>query len=519
MIQGDRKPVKRLPSGVVLFLFSLSVYLFTMGGRLYSPDCEIMFRTTESIVERFETSIEPLEGFATRQGVNGREYAQYGIAQSVLAVPLYLAGKALSAVVGEQFLHTLRLDTIQYYPLTLSAYTKRFGVSFYNLFVTALTVALVFALTRRIYKSEKVGIICALLYGVGTVALPQSKPFYSEGTAALFLLLCFFIQCRGNLNTWDFLFAGCGMGMAILTRVDSVVAFPALGFFSLYRAFDGVWHRRAALGKGLIRLLAFALPVILAVVFIAGYNNYRFGSVAATGYEDQDEGIQFGTPILVGLYGQLFSAGKGLFIYSPVLVLLLWAVPRFVRKFPLEGLIILGVSLAYILVMSKWLNWAGGWCWGPRHIFQVNCFLIIPLGILFHKTSTTSVSELSHDPHERLWRLLPKIGYTLLFGCALLLNGLGVSASYMDALQPMSEYQRYMTLWIPNFTLPVLYWELIDVGRTDIWWVYFLRAPLGWWRLLALIPPAGIVVFGLAVLRRLRNPEETTCNLSREEAS
>ncbi|HNT33494.1 MAG TPA: hypothetical protein PKH07_00675, partial [bacterium] len=332
--------MKRLPSGILIFLFALSLYVFTMGGRIYSPDCEIMFRTTESIVERFETSIEPLMGFATRQSADGREYAQYGIAQSVLAVPFYLAGKALSAVVDESFLQTLREDTIQYYPLSLSAYTKRFGVSFYNLFVTALTVTLVYFLTRGIYRCEKMGIFCALLYGIGTVAWPQSKPFFSEATAAFFLLLCFAVQCGDCLKGQHFLLAGFALGMALLTRVDSVVAFPALGLFALLRAFETGMRRGADTRTALLRIVAFALPVILALVFIAGYNHFRFGSFTATGYEDQEEGIAFETPILVGLYGQLFSAGKGLFVYSPVLILLFWALPRFVRKFPLQSLIL-----------------------------------------------------------------------------------------------------------------------------------------------------------------------------------
>jgi hypothetical protein len=52
-------------------------------------------------------------------------------------------------------------------------------------------------------------------------------------------------------------------------------------------------------------------------------NHARTGFVLNSGYE-----VDFRTPILFGLQGFLFSAGKSLFPFSPLMVLYPVAVPR-----------------------------------------------------------------------------------------------------------------------------------------------------------------------------------------------
>jgi len=65
-------------------------------------------------------------------------------------------------------------------------------------------------------------------------------------------------------------------------------------------------------------LAIFALPVLLFLALALGYNFMRFGSLFQTGYGGM---AVFSTPLLVGLYGLLFSAGKSLFLYAPIVAL------------------------------------------------------------------------------------------------------------------------------------------------------------------------------------------------------
>ncbi|MCX7012482.1 MAG: hypothetical protein NTW86_07970, partial [Candidatus Sumerlaeota bacterium] len=40
-----------------------------------------------------------------------------------------------------------------------------------------------------------------------------------------------------------------------------------------------------------------------------------------------------------------------------------------------SGLLISSVLLFH----ARWINWSGGWCWGPRHIYMIHIFLALPI--------------------------------------------------------------------------------------------------------------------------------------------
>src|SRR5258708_854291 len=98
---------RRRPRGpaLVLGIFFLSLYLLTMGGHLDSPDEELMFQVTRSLVERGSMDIGDTvlpERFAL-PGIDGRSYAPYGPVSSVLSVPFYLIGEAISASLPSRY--------------------------------------------------------------------------------------------------------------------------------------------------------------------------------------------------------------------------------------------------------------------------------------------------------------------------------------------------------------------------------------------------------------------------------
>jgi len=122
--------LRRLPlpvkTAVVLFFAFLGLYLLTMGGHLYSPDEELMFRTTQSLALRGSLAVEPLAGFATKRGIDGRQYAQYGIGQPVLSIPLYYFGTLLTKVVPSPGVQRFQWDKIQYHDRSPDAVLLRF---------------------------------------------------------------------------------------------------------------------------------------------------------------------------------------------------------------------------------------------------------------------------------------------------------------------------------------------------------------------------------------------------------
>src|SRR5205814_1515309 len=86
--------------------------------------------------------------------------------------------------------------------------------------------------------------------------------------------------------------------------------------------------------------LFFGLPVVAGGLLYLAWNYWRFGSPFEFGYSEG-----FDTPLLVGLYGWFFSSGKSVFLYAPVLILLIGALPRFARRHPFETVVVVAITI------------------------------------------------------------------------------------------------------------------------------------------------------------------------------
>lgn len=388
----------------LVFLVFLLLFVATMGGHLYSPDDEVMFRTTESLAMRGTLAIEPITaGFATAEGRDGRQYGQYGVGQPLLAVPLYWigaafdgAGEAIGRIVtGGDPLLMIHHDGAP------RDWSRRFAVSLFNQIIAALLCAVLFAFVRDLTGSVGGAWIGALMLGLGTYGWGHSKAFFSEPLCALLVLGAFYALHRGleRRRIGWFIFGGSLYGYALLVRLDTVFFGPGLAaFFLAAKYYDS---RRAALIESAplpggapisapapmtnsewFRSVAAALiPTVLGLAAVFTLNYIRYGAFFSTGYEDQPEGIDFGTPLLAGMYGFLFSAGKGFFFFSPPLILIIWAARPFARRWPVLAWGLFTAIAVFFLVQCKWRNFAGGWCWGPRHIFQLTPLLALPVAV------------------------------------------------------------------------------------------------------------------------------------------
>ncbi|GAB4320539.1 MAG: hypothetical protein Kow0059_14930 [Candidatus Sumerlaeia bacterium] len=402
----------------VFFLFLL-LYVATMGGHLYSPDDEVMFRTTRALATRGRLDIEPIaQGFATAPGRDGRQFAQYGVGQPLLAVPFYWLGGLLEPAGGTVGAVLRAADPwlMVHHEGRAGDWARRLGVSLFNQFVGALLCAVFWGFVWELTRDRPAAWISTALLGAGSYVWAHSRPFFSEPLAALLILGSFYALHLGAVRrrTLWFALGGALFGGSLLVRLDSAFFGPGLAVFFLALLFTGAPGADGAVepleGSGadksacanpflsldfpavrpsdtlsfigwLKGVVAATVPVLLGLACVFALNFYRFGALLTTGYEDQPEGLDFGTPLVAGLYGFLFSAGKGLFFFSPPLVLFFCAVGAFARRTRALAWGILAGACVFFLVQCKWRNFAGGWCWGPRHIFQLTPLLALPVGV------------------------------------------------------------------------------------------------------------------------------------------
>lgn len=106
------------------------------------------------------------------------------------------------------------------------------------------------------------------------------------------------------------------------------------------------------------------------------WSNYaRTGNILNSGYE-----IDFSTPLLTGLYGLLFSSGKSVFLFSPILLLYAYAAAELWRDAKTRWLVSWSLALlvGQFLFVCKWWDWSGDDSWGPRLVlFSTTAALVV----------------------------------------------------------------------------------------------------------------------------------------------
>ena len=133
--------------------------------------------------------------------------------------------------------------------------------------------------------------------------------------------------------------------------------------------------------------MQFGIPILVFIAIPFIVTCMIFGSFLASGYQAGDISL-FSGKTTEGLIGFLFSPGRSLFLYSPVLVLVLFCLPWFVRKDALLGMVIIGICIVWLVLYSRFWLWFGGDCYGPRYLTELIPLLVFPVALFFRDRST-----------------------------------------------------------------------------------------------------------------------------------
>ena len=489
----------------------LAALLLVVPGTINVLDGQSMFGVTRSIVERGDVTVYgPTYGVP---GLHGRWYSKYGPGQSALAVPLYLAGRAIAQLVPPGYRPELPMMAASLLPAL----------------ATALTSAMLVLAAFELGFGRRFALVLAVIYAVATPAAVYATQWFSEPVVACASVTAFWllVRDRPKPTVWRPLLAGCALAIAAATRLDAVLlAVP----FLIYTALPA--DRRGA------RLAAILLPLIVSVAGLGLYNEARFGSPFTTGYaagnafDRRDMHSLHGLgSVIDGLYGLLISPGKGLLEYAPPVLLapvgalVLWSWRR------AETLLLLALILIELVAHANVLiRWVGGWSWGPRFLLPVLPFIVLLLAPLFSASHHSargsprnSGGPVKFDPvgpHIRRGQVLGAAVIVLaLLGVAVQAPALAVDEphTYIYTLEPRyhaagpsPSVQTITDLELAYINQPDLSpiigsWRLL--GRAGIWsppsdvspalvaQKSVTVAPHTWWRLLALqgVPAPALI--------------------------
>lgn len=436
-------------------------------------------------------------------GADGRYYAKYGLGWSLAAAPLCALGRALAVLL----------------PGATEGFVTRATVMLLNPLLTAAAGILVFYLARRIYPASTAATL-ALLYGLCTIAWYYAKSAFSEPLVTLLLLAAVYAVERDRP-----VLAGAALGGMVLTRQAALpLALPVVAW-ALMRT------RRYGPGRLIRDATALLIPLSLGQLAVFGYNACRFGDPFEYGYWE----VAWDTPLFLGLYSQLLSPGKGMFVFMPVLVLGVLGWPALWHRQRDWAWLALALVAFHLVPHALYGDWAGGGGWGPRLLLPILPFVLLPAS-----------SVIQRWPARRGGR----IAVGLLVALSLFIQVLGVSASWARHLQRVLDesatsteyFYRAHYRWVdspilgqarsllevlaltrdpasrtslkalvdPGEGSPAFDWQtravdMLSFNVPDLWFVYlwFLGLPVGWIATVALALVSATVGAALGLRRAL----------------
>ena len=442
----------RLPTlGLIVFASTLLVFAFSLNA-VWSADHPNSLMELDYALWANHTVILGKVGHFTPLSVDdfvykGNYYSALAPGVSVLALPF----------VGLGFL----LDG------KFTLYGNAMLLS--ELFVALCNSAAAYLVFRlgSMYFTGKTSMFLAFAYAFATISWPFATYFFQSDVSAMLDLLAVFLAVRMARAKTPSLGAvvPCGVALGVALTVDYVnaVLLPIVFVFLLY-AFR---EELGAFARGFAALLVTSAG---GVLLLAVYNQSAFGSPFVTTEQAYQHSSlilgSFSYPLLSGLYLDLFSPLRGVFLYCPILVLGALGFCYFLkhRELKSEGILLAACFLAILIPYCMWTDAVGGEAFGPRFLIPAIPFLLIPAGFVIEKRE----------------RGLALLAY-LLYATGVLFNGIAALTKAIPQAEAESHFP-FLTQTIPSFIS----------GNLDTWW--WRGAGAAWWVPAVLIVGAALVL-------------------------
>ena len=456
----------RTVAGLIFATLCL-LYLLTFSGVFRTVDELAMYASTESLAQRGDLST-PQILFSDFHNPTG----PIEPGQAALAAPLYWLAQRFPTV-----------NNIQ-------------AVMLLNPLVTALTAAALYRIGRALGYAHGACLGLAFAFGLATLAWPYSRSFLREPLLGLIVTLAFYSYVtfrRRPQARW----LAATLGLLAAATATKFIAIALVPFFLIPAAGDWIrlhpqHKRRVVAGSFAFVLVAFAAALLIATL--------RLQQEAASSLDVLASFVRnlSLSNVLEVAYGLLFSPGKGIVFYSPMVVIGWLGVAGARPHRRLLAWFSLLVPGMMMLAYSGSEAWYGGQSWGPRFLVPVVPLMLLPALERMSRRST--------------WVLIA-ISVALQIGA--------VSADWALAHKPLNRISRPFETTIG---LDPAYWHLSPAfnqirfwtsDRADLLWAHpqasggFHFDPILPFGLVALATLSAVLLWRTA-LRRARPVERWT---------
>lgn len=418
-----------------VFLIGLFVlvYTLTFNGSFISDDEQHLISAAQNLAKFGEFAVPQMYGNERLQG----NYDYVEPAQAVLGAALH----KLALILGTGGAQTIFL---------------------LNIYLTALTGVLVFALARVLGFKHNTALLTALAFGLGTTAWPYAETFFRDTLgmfcltgAALFLMLAI----SQHPAPWMRLIYWVAMGLffiaGVLAKNTILAAAPAILIVLILHPFQGTEKKlpQQSLWGTFFFIGILLIPLIISPEgpFYKFSWHYYFNTVLMTHF------LQPHTALLQALAGPLLSPGKGIFFYSPILFLAIPALVLTGKKHWRIHVLAWGILFGLIAAQALFYDdlWWGAVNWGLRYLLPV-----LPLMTI----AAVPVIELLWCSNR--WFGKGMVVFLISFGILIQIGGMAVHPqAYSQSLaQVGSRMISGPAIWDPRYSAIHWHWRLILEG-------------------------------------------------------
>lgn len=426
---------------ISLFCILVSVYNLTYSGTYITDDEHILASRTISLA--YDHAINDYRVLG-----NSRIYSYSSLE------PIY-ASQGLNIEPVQAILGVLLAK-----PALFFGFGHIQSIYLLNIVITAFTAVILFWTLYLLGYSKKTSFILGILFGICTIAWPYTRTYFRDSIAMFFLslawgayLLITSEQSKYHRNNkllityWLILILGLWLGILSKNSVFFAVPVIILSFlFSLIRRMKlnpTQQNPKMVWGKIFLGFVLFILLILLWLII--GTSSEIFSRFTFNYY--QSVFINFlNNPhpqLFDALMGPIFSPGKSIFIYSPILLLSLISLFKFFRHAWSEWFFFLTLVIGQALFYDA--DWWGHVNWGLRFLIPT-----IPLLVL----ASAPLVDLLLTSLKGQRRLL-------------YLGSVSFVVQIVGILAPIRQYYIALASSIPPVSVATAIW---DPKYTAWWW-------------------------------------------------
>jgi hypothetical protein len=342
-----------MPAPLLIGLIAFMVYLYKPLIQSSTDNQPLRWGATllaaRGSLDFAELPIDPNRFYSLQVVENGAVRSHTPVGTALLAAPVFLVARLLGMEFTDE--SVVFLDSLAATLLTAGA------------------VAMATHLARR--WGRRTALFVGLALAFATPSWSTASRCLWQHTGAQFMLMAALCVLEGESRRTLRLFAGGAMlAFCFWCRPATAALLLVIAGFALAER-----RRDMIVGGGA------AVVVLLSWIV---YNLIIYGKPLGTYVTVGGLGPDTFTAYPRRLWGHLFSANRGMFVFSPILLLTLWPLARHLRHARLDPWLAMmaWASLVGILVRGFFFGWFGGYCYGNRYALDTAGLMLIGSGPL-----------------------------------------------------------------------------------------------------------------------------------------